>query len=265
LEEHFGSDNFVTVAVIGKKVHCGEIDPPQKIRLDEENKQGDKKDSNQPVQPVAGAKPKGEIIEENGIKYRIIPGSPYYNMYTALDVWEFGLMEDKKVGTRALALMDKYKSEPFFFFVHFAEVDQNGHQFGENSKEYNDALISADYWTGRIIDELKRLGLYEQTIIYVTADHGFDEGEKGHSNAPYVFLVTNDKMVCRNGRRQDVAPTILARFGVDLTRLVPPLDGISLTVKKDNRPAPEIGPRRERLETPPKIEEKQLEKVGAAN
>ena len=264
LEEHFGPDNFVTVAVIENKEYCGEIDPPKKIRLDEENKQGDKKDSNQPVQPVAGAKPKGEIIEENGIKYRIIPGAPYYNMHTALDVWEFGLMEDKKVGTRVLALMDKYKSEPFFFFVHFAEIDQNGHQFGENSKEYNDALISADYWTGRIIDELKRLGLYEQTIIYVTADHGFDEGEKGHSNAPYVFLVTNDKMVCRNGRRQDVAPTILARFGVDLTRLVPPLDGISLTVKKDNRPAPKIGPQRA-AETPPKIEEKQLEKVGAAN
>ncbi len=264
LEKHFGPDNFVTVAVIEKKVHCGEIDPPQKIRLDEENKQGDKKDSNQPVQPAAGPKPKGEIIEENGIKYRIIPGSPYYNMYTALDVWEFGLMEDKKVGRRVLALMDKYKSEPFFFFVHFAEVDQNGHQFGENSKEYNDALISADYWTGRIIDELKRLGLYEQTILYVTADHGFDEGKKGHSNAPYVFLATNDKMVCRNGRRQDIAPTILARFGVDLTRLTPPLDGIPLTVKKDNRPAPEIGPRRA-AEMPPKIEEKQPEKVGAVN
>jgi arylsulfatase A-like enzyme len=118
---------------------------------------------------------------------------------------------------------------------------------------------------GRIIDELKRLGLYEQTIIYVTADHGFDEGKRGHSNAPYVFLATNDKMVCRNGRRQDVAPTILARFGVDLTRLAPPLDGIPLTVKKDSRPAPEIGPRRERLEMPSKIEEKQPEKVGAAN
>jgi hypothetical protein len=201
---------------------------------------------------------------ENGVKYRIIPGSPYYNMYTALDVWEFGLMEDKKVGTRVLELMNKYKNEPFFFFVHFAEIDQNGHQFGENSKEYNDGLISADYWTGRIIDELKRLGLYEQTIIYVTADHGFDEGKKVHSNAPYVFLATNDKAVCRNGRRQDVAPTILARFGVDLTRLVPPLDGIPLTIKEDNRQAPEIGPRRA-TETPPKIEEKQLEKVGAVN
>ena len=31
LEKHFGSDNFVTVAVIGKRAHCGEIDPPKKI------------------------------------------------------------------------------------------------------------------------------------------------------------------------------------------------------------------------------------------
>ena len=39
LENNFGADNFVTVAVIGKKQHCGEINPPQKIRLDEEGKQ----------------------------------------------------------------------------------------------------------------------------------------------------------------------------------------------------------------------------------
>ncbi len=36
LEKHFGTDKFVTVAVIGKKGHVGEIDPPKKIRLDEE-------------------------------------------------------------------------------------------------------------------------------------------------------------------------------------------------------------------------------------
>jgi hypothetical protein len=39
LENKFGTDNFVTVAVIGKKQHCGEINPPQKIRLDEEQEQ----------------------------------------------------------------------------------------------------------------------------------------------------------------------------------------------------------------------------------
>ena len=38
LENHFGADDFVTVAVIGKRAHCGEIEPPEKIRLDEEQK-----------------------------------------------------------------------------------------------------------------------------------------------------------------------------------------------------------------------------------
>lgn len=245
LEKRFGPDNFVTAAVIGKRAHCGEIDPPRKTRLDEEGQQTQqtpkKKGKEKPVQPGAGKKPKGKIIEENGVKYRSIPGSPYYNMYTALEVWEFGLMEDQKVGTRAIDLLEKYKDKPFFFFVHFAEVDHAGHKHGENSKEYNDALISNDLWTGKIIDKVKELGLGEKTQFYVTADHGFNEDGKGHSFAPYVFLATNNKLVSRNGRRQDIAPTILDVFGVDPSVQEPPLDGISLT-RPDNRPPAKIEP-----------------------
>lgn len=235
LEKHFGTDNFVTVAVISKKEHCGETDPPRKIRLDDEGgsqTEGQRKgkgDANNPVQPGAAKKPAGKIIEENGVKYRLIPGSPYYNMYTALDVWEFGLGEDEKVSTRVMELLEKYKDKPFFFFVHFDSVDHQGHKFGENSREYNNALISSDLWTGKIIEKLKSLGLYDKTLVYVTADHGFDEGKTGHSNAPYVFLATNDKKVMRSGLRQDIAPTILERFGIDITKLEPALDGVPLT------------------------------------
>jgi hypothetical protein len=235
LEDKFGKDNFVTVAVIGKKQHCGEIDPPQKIRLDEE-KQDNANDSHQGAQPGAGARPRGRIVEENGVKYRLIPGSPYYGMHTALEVWEFGLMEDEKVGTRALELLDRYKDKPFLFFVHFASVDHDGHKYGENSPEYNAALVSNDLWLGKLIDQVRELGLADQTQFYVTADHGFDEDAKTHKAAPYVFLATNNKAVSRDGRRQDVAPTILEAFGVDVATLRPPLDGISLT-KPDNRPA----------------------------
>ncbi|HUW20413.1 MAG TPA: alkaline phosphatase family protein [Sedimentisphaerales bacterium] len=227
LEKHFGPDNFVTVAVIGKKKHCGEIDPPQKIRLDGE--------------AATKKKTKGKIIEENGVKYRVMPGSPYYNMYTALDVWEFGLVEDEKVGSRAVELLEKYKDKPLFFFVHFAEVDKNGHGSGENSPEYEQALISNDLWTGKIMDKIKELGLAGKTEIYVTADHGFDEGAKAHKFAPYVFLATNNKKVIRDGRRQDVAPTVLDAFGLDLAKFQPALDGISLT-QPDNRPPGKIAP-----------------------
>jgi hypothetical protein len=260
LEKKFGTDNFVTVAVIGKKQHCGEIDPPQKIRVDEEDKQNsqagagrDKKRQAQPVanssepkqqaQPGAGRRLQGRIVEENGVKYRIIPGSPYYEMYTALEVWDFGLKEDQKVGARALELLEKYKDKPFLFFVHFASVDDAGHKYGENSQQYNDALISNDLWTGKLMDKVRELGLAGKTQFYVTADHGFNEDAKVHKLAPYVFLATNNKAVARDGRRQDVAPTILEAFGLDVAAIQPALDGISLT-KPDNRPPARLGPAR---------------------
>ncbi len=157
------------------------------------------------------------------------PGKPYYYTKNNMDVFINGLNEDEKVGSKALELLEQYKDKPFFFFVHFAEVDTRGHAFGENSKEYNDALISADRWTGNIVQKLKELNLYDKTLIYVTADHGFDEGLQSHTDAPYVFLATNDPMVIRRGQRADITPTILDRFGLDLSKIEPPLDGHPLT------------------------------------
>ena len=247
LEEKYGKDDFVTVAVIGKKGHCGEINPPQKIRLGADGKEtvheagetqadaakAGKGRWKRRRRPGPGKQPQGKIIEENDIKYRVIPASPYYNMHSALEVWEFGLMDDEKVGTKALHYLDRYKDKPFFFFVHFAEVDHSGHKHGENSKEYNNALISNDTWTGKIIAKLKELGLYDDTLVIVTADHGFDEGDDSHRYAPYVFLAANTKKINRNGLRGDVTPTIYDLLGVDTTTFKPKLDGSALT-----RPTP---------------------------
>jgi hypothetical protein len=233
LEKEFGKRKFVTVAVIGKKGNVGAAGPRKKRiqrnrgrkanRQQQANRQGKKKWKKPP-----GAK----MIVEDGVKYWAIPGEPFFIAQDSMEAYENGLGQDKNVGAKALSYLEKYKDKPFFFFVHVAEVDHKGHKFGENSKQYNDAIISADTWTGKIMDKLKELGLYEKTLIYVTADHGFDEGLKKHSDAPYVFLGTNDPKVIRRGERCDVAPTILSRFGLDLARLDPPLDGISLTEPK---------------------------------
>ena len=167
-------------------------------------------------------------MEENGQKFLVFEGSPYYTMHNNVDEWHFGLTEDEKVGDKALEMLDKYGRKPFFFFVHCAEVDHSGHKHGEPSPEYNAAIISGDKQLGRIVEKLKQLGVYDKTLIYVTADHGFDVGGKGHGNAPYVFLGTNDKQVMRGGTRADITPTILDRLGVDLAKLTPPLDGETL-------------------------------------
>jgi arylsulfatase A-like enzyme len=155
-----------------------------------------------------------------------------------MDLFVNGLEKNDRVGNRALAELEKRKDHRFFFFIHFAEPDHLGHRYGENSQEYTDGIKSDDEWTGRIIAKLKELGIYDRTLIYITADHGFNEGERGHGYAPYVFLATNDRGVNRNGNRMDIAPTILKRFGVDLSTCQPALDGVPLDQPAPERKAP---------------------------
>jgi len=76
------------------------------------------------------------------------------------------------------------------------------------------------------VSSLKEYGIYENTIIYVTSDHGFDEGKKTHSNAPFIFIASNRKI--KSGDQKDIAPTILYDFGLDLSKIKPRLPEKSL-------------------------------------
>ncbi len=216
LEAFFGAQNIRTAAVIGKMEHVG-ADPPQRLLV-----------KNNRTTSASGKKLEGEIVTEGGKTYRIVPGKPYYNAQSNMDLFVNGLGENDAVGKKALEVLDQCAKDRFFLFIHFADVDSRGHKSGENSKEYNDALVSCDAWLGKIAQKIKSLGLYDRTLIYVTADHGFDEGQTGHSDAPYVFLATNDKGIKHRGQRTDITPTILDRFGVDINAISPRLDGRSL-------------------------------------
>ncbi|MCS7197104.1 MAG: alkaline phosphatase family protein [Candidatus Bipolaricaulota bacterium] len=127
------------------------------------------------------------------------------------------------------------KDRAFFAFFHFSDPDHAGHAFGENSQEYSEAIKTCDLWLGRIVATLQELGILSKTLIYVTTDHGFDEGRKTHSNAPDIWLVTNDPTVAppEDGiaLQGDLVPTLLERFGFELGALEPPLPGRSLIKK----------------------------------
>ncbi|MFH1825005.1 MAG: alkaline phosphatase family protein [Candidatus Firestonebacteria bacterium] len=200
LESHFGKDNIITVMLTGKSGNLGSLGPNEGEGV--KKKKGKEKEKENPN------------------------GEPFYLTRGSLDIWNGDKQRDaEEVGTNALMYIESYKDKRFCMFFHFSDPDHKGHKSGENSKEYENAIILCDSWLGKIISKLKESQIYNKTLIYVTSDHGFDEGEKNHKNAPYVYLGTNDKSVKKNGTLADIVPTILVQFGIDVSKVKPALTG----------------------------------------
>ena len=255
VENRFGPENIVTVFLAGKKNHVGArgphiLMPPARKKAkpgaatdaDFESRkiveEGPVKNSTatktiQEATAEKSAEPAQAAPKKPG---RQMAGEPHYYARLHADLFENGLGAADNVGPKALEALDKYKDQPFFFFVHFQEPDPQGHAKGENSEEYTAGIMKDDQWLGEIVAKLKELDLYDKTRIYVACDHGFDEGLKSHKNAPYVFFATNDPMVGKAGDRKDLAPTILSRLGFDLSKIEPPLDGKPLLESKSEEP-----------------------------
>lgn len=106
---------------------------------------------------------------------RPFPGGPFFLTQSGIDLFENALW--KQVGPRALEVLDEHGQERFFMLVHFAQPDGSGHKFGENSVEYTNDIISNDVNLGLLLDKLNELGVRDNTLVYVTSDHGFDEGK----------------------------------------------------------------------------------------
>lgn len=215
-EGRFAADDPVTVFVAAKRNHVGAMGPhvlypgrKQPVPLE-----GDPSE-------LATETDRGQEAQE-GVRRE---GEPFFITKSHIDLYENGLNRADVVGERALALLEQHRERRFFFFIHFASPDHEGHRFGENSPQYTEGIITNDEWLGRIVQKLKDLGLYGKTRVYVVSDHGFDEGKTSHSDAPHVFFATNDPTVGNAGDRKDIAATILWRLGFDLTQIDPPLDG----------------------------------------
>ncbi len=116
---------------------------------------------------------------------------------------------------------------------------------GHDEKEYIDALydeeiLYADWCLGKLLEELKYLELYDDTVIILTSDHGEGLGENGifydhHGLYEWdirIPLIIRAPQVLPPGKRvkelithEDIMPTILELIGVTPPKSV---DGHSL-------------------------------------
>ena len=161
-------------------------------------------------------------------------GEPFYNARFALDVFDSNAASAGIVGPKAIRYLNDHMGMRFFAFFHFSDPDSSGHKFGENSREYGQAIVTCDFWLGKIVENLKERGVYASTAILVTSDHGFDENEKSHRDAPFVFVASN-RPLRGNGNQKDIVPTILSLIEVNPIQFKPRLPGASLAMLQSHQ------------------------------
>jgi len=215
LKDYFGDKNIVTVFLAGKKHNLGSRGPhkvwpkgPRGIWWNEDAW----------TKFAPGQK---DILN--------MEGEPYMITRAQVNFFENGLGKAWQVGPRAMDYIRRLKDNRFFIFAHFEEPDELGHAYGEGSIGYAKGLIMDDTWLGKIVDLLKKLKLYETTLIYIVSDHGFTQNSKEHDYAPETFFATNDPYLKKKrADRKDITPSILRRYGLEITDIKPPLEGHSL-------------------------------------
>ena len=88
---------------------------------------------------------------------------------TSLTGFVKGSDRDSELADR---LIEEFPENFGVLFVHFATVDGMGHEYGWLSPEYLSVAFRADESLGKILAELDRRNLRNETLVIISADHG---------------------------------------------------------------------------------------------
>lgn len=114
------------------------------------------------------------------------------------------------------------EKKPTLLTVVYDQPDHVGHVKGWGTEEYHEIVRKYDEYVGRIVQAVKDAGIWKNTTIIVTADHGgIDKGHGGIRPAEYETpFVIAGKGIRRGGEfdqsmmQYDVASTIAALFAL---------------------------------------------------
>jgi len=67
------------------------------------------------------------------------------------------------------------REDPDFTFVNLPDTDAQSHLFGAGSPPALAAVTNADLQIARLVDELKRAGKWQHSMLVITADHNFGD------------------------------------------------------------------------------------------
>ena len=185
------------------------------------------------------------LLSEQGYQTGAVVGGPWMKRIFGLDRG-FETYDEEGIGdvngrlasevtTAGLEFLETTES-PFFLFLNYFDPHGPyeapapfGGSFGqEPSDRYDEEILYMDHHIGRLLGEMKK-GLFEDSLILVTADHGEllgEHGEMGHGaslfeeeiRVPFLVKYPGDEVFPgRSGEpvhHVDVLPLVLERLGL---------------------------------------------------
>ena len=108
------------------------------------------------------------------------------------------------------------EKKPALLFIHIDAIDHAGHAFGRGTPEYYAALEHADGQIAQIVEAIKEAGIYDDTVVILTSDHGHNgTGHGGDSlyeiETPFVIWgkgIKKGEEITETMIQYDVAATV---------------------------------------------------------
>ncbi|MCC8144941.1 MAG: alkaline phosphatase [Bacteroidales bacterium] len=115
------------------------------------------------------------------------------------------------------------EAKPNLIGILVDEPDHTGHAFGFDSPEYIAILSELDSYVGKIIESVKKAGIYDETIFIVTSDHGGidkNHGGKTMNEMETAFImcgkgIKKNHEITESMMQYDVASTLASIFDIE--------------------------------------------------
>ena len=157
----------------------------------------------------------GSVYEWGGIRFLVDTLALNYDKHVVE-------VADDSTATARFAVKYIQEKKPTLVNIVFDALDHVGHAAGHDTPLYYEKLEEIDGYVGQIVQAVKDAGIWDESIIIVSADHGGIE--KGHGGrtmqemeTPFIICgkhVKKGHVIEESMMQFDVASTIAAIFGL---------------------------------------------------
>ena len=214
--------NFATMIEYDKKLEVKVAFPPIG-KIDDTLSEVISKNNLKQVKIVESEKAVHVNFFLNGRVHEPFPGEERIIVPTPKDVEYFDQQPEMNIAGVTEAILRKMADDSCDVIIaNFANTDVVGHI--ENEAAIKSALEAVDTNVGIVVDKAQEAGM----TVVITADHGtvekwlYEDGaiNTGHTDSPVPFILidphaTGPTELLDSGGLIDVAPTILALFGIE--------------------------------------------------